>query len=598
MQEFIFPSVSSEIVDNSFVTITSQGFTDCIQVIVSERGEDRKMKYYTSPSEYVRDFGEPNIKKYGQVNHNLYQWLISGGAAWILRVTDDEATYAHAIINVGTKKAEDGLSAVIKPTVYNVISGLSDVNALLSEMQKNTTADSEGFKPHAILGFTPVGRGSYYNNYGIRLKCVDDLDSTYRSFRLYNFSLVEIVNGRESVLEGPFLVSLAEDAISDSREPLFIERVIAKYAKKIKCVFNADAYESIGDDLDVDPDLMDITSPSLQDYQGAPNIYAHLTGGIKWATNASADSAEPNYTADPLFASFANTLRLSNGIDGDTSINNQTAIKVAGYNGIVDPNITDAKSTPNNVILDGNEDTGVKDAMVKLAMSRGDCVAIVDTGFTGSPDQAIEKRDGAMAWDTYFAAIFTQDMETYDNFAKTNIRVTSTYFLANKIPFNDINHGRHWNFVGPRRGGVGSFENISWLPNNANKTNLYKRQINYIEKTPKRTFFATQLTAQTATSQMSNLSVVRTMLDIRKLAVEISDEYKMEFITPDTLGALQRELQSTLSQFVSNGACESLSVSVTADAYDKTQKRCKVAISVIPTSILERIFITLSVSNA
>ena len=86
-----------------------------------------------------------------------------------------------------------------------------------------------------------------------------------------------------------------------------------------------------------------------------------------------------------------------------------------------------------------------------------------------------------------------------------------------------------------------------------------------------------------------------TILDIRRLSEEISEEYKMEFINPETLGSLQRELQSTLSQFVSNGACESLSVAVTANAYDKTQKRCNVEIAIVPTSILERIAIRLTV---
>ena len=622
MQEYIFPSVSSEIVDKSFATITSLGFTDCIQVIVSERGQDRKLGYYVSPSDFVQDYGDPSIKKYGQVNHNLYQWLLSGGAGWILRVTPDEATFAHIIIDIAAKKSVDGLSAVIKPTAYTVVTGLSEASSLLGEMQKNASkikhfkantggvpesvpfnsgasdvavdVDSD-FKKFPILGFTPIGRGKYYNNYGVRLQCTNDYDATYKEFRTYNLTIVEVVNGRENILEGPFLVSFSDGSLTDSNQALFIERVVAMYAKKVKCVFNEKAYEDMGEYLGVNPDLMDVTSPSIQDYKNAPNIWSHLTNGIKWATNASTDTAEDNYTADPKFVSFANTIRLSGGEDGDLSLNNIVSLKVKAYTGLVDPQILDKMFIPTNVILDGNEDVGVKDAMVKLALTRGDCVAILDTGFTGSPDQALELRDNGMGWDTCFAAIFTQDMETYDAFAKGDSRVTSTYFLASKIPLNDIAHGRHVNFVGPRRGGVGSFKNICWLPNVPNKTDLYKRQINYIEKTPKRTFFSTQLTAQTATSKLSDLSIVRTILDIRRLSEEISEEYKMEFINPETLGSLQRELQSTLSQFVSNGACESLSVAVTANAYDKTQKRCNVEIAIVPTSILERIAIRLTV---
>jgi predicted Abi (CAAX) family protease len=121
--------------------------------------------------------------------------------------------------------------------------------------------------------------------------------------------------------------------------------------------------------------------------------------------------------------------------------------------------------------------------------------------------------------------------------------------------------------------------------------------VNYIEKSPRRINYATQLTSQTATSKMSDLSIVRMVLAIRRISEEVADDFRMEYIDASTMGDLQRQVYDNIAIYVTNGGCESISVSVSATSYDKTQKRCRVAISLVPTSIMERILIDISVNK-
>lgn len=591
MQDFIFPSVASEIVDNSFTFVSSQSFTDCLQVITADKGEDRVLKYFSSQSDYVSEFGDPNLRKHGQVNLNLFEWLKSGGGAWILRVTADDAAFSHAIFEMGIKKDTDttpGETHVLVKPVKTVSATALLEKAGVTDLMKthNGQDDAEGFKRFPLFSFAAKGRSAEYNNLGLRLEINSDMDGTF-DFRVYNLSVVEkLVNGSETTVKGPFLVALEPSALGVSRESLFIENVFNKYASEFGTLeFFEDGYEDMGEFLGVDPADVDITSPSLYDIHGAEDIYADLTS-IAWATKDTTNDLE--------FIEYRFVQYLEKGVSGDLSMAKD--LKIKGYSGLVDPGVTDKVFYPIHVLLDGNEDKDVKTAMAKLSRDvRKDCVAILDMGFTANPDQCIALRNAEMSYNSYFVSLFAQDQVIYDEFSSGDRKVTSTYFLASKIPANDIQNGRHFNFVGPRRGSLGSFKSIGWVPNDAQKQNLYKRQINYIERSPKRTNFATQLTSQVATSHMSNLSVVRMMLDIQRDAEAAADDYRMEYFNPETLNQLQTNMNNTLQRYVTNGGAESLTVSVVADDYDKSQKRCRVLITCKPTSIMERIQISINV---
>jgi hypothetical protein len=302
--------------------------------------------------------------------------------------------------------------------------------------------------------------------------------------------------------------------------------------------------------------------------------------------------------------SFDNSLFLNGGKDGDLStedsaLKTQTTkdLLIKAYTGMIDPDLTNEKLFPIDLVIDANYDKNVKDAIVDLVSQiRRDFPAILDTGFTANVEQAIDYRENKLMTDTFFASIFTQDVTVYDEYTGRDIRVTSPYFLAGKIPTHDDSFGVQYPFVGPKRGGISGYESISWIPNTTEKERLYKRQVNYIEKDTVQTRFNSQLTAQTFNSALSNINNVRVLLKMQRTAKAIADKYQFEFFE-ELIPALQSELNDNLSKWVANGACRTVTPTVYASEYDRNQKKAKVKIEVQFSRLAERFVINFVVDK-
>ena len=302
--------------------------------------------------------------------------------------------------------------------------------------------------------------------------------------------------------------------------------------------------------------------------------------------------------------SFDTSLFLNGGKDGDlstddSSLKTQTTkdLLIKAYTGMIDPDLTNEKLFPIDLVIDANYDKNVKDAIIDLVSQiRRDFPAILDTGFTANVEQAIDYRENKLMADTFFASIFTQDLTVYDEYTGRDIRVTSPYFLASKIPTHDDSFGVQYPFVGPKRGGISGFESISWIPNETEKERLYKRQVNYIEKDTVQTRFNSQLTTQTQNSALSNINNVRVLLKMQRKAKAIADKYQFEFFD-ELIPALQSELNNELSKWVSNGACRTVNPTVYASEYDRNQKKAKVKIVVQFSRLVERFVINFVVDQ-
>jgi hypothetical protein len=303
---------------------------------------------------------------------------------------------------------------------------------------------------------------------------------------------------------------------------------------------------------------------------------------------------------------FDNYVSFTCGSDGSiadgaagraTTINN---LLISAYQGTLDPSLTNKRDTPFDLVLDANYNTVVKNAIVTLCTEiRDDVMGIVDTGITANPQQAIDYRRGSMTVNDYRVAIYTQNLAVYDEFSGKNIPVTSPYFLAEKIPQNDVQYGMHYPLAGKRRGTITGFidKSLSWNPTDTAQEELYKRQINYIVQDSQKTMFNSQSTSQLVVSALSNISVVRALLRIKRDVEALSEDYQFEFNQSSSMSSFQTSLNNYLSGWVTNSACQSISGTVYASAYDKLQKIARVRIDVIFTSIIERIMIDLVVGK-
>lgn len=654
--------VDTEIIDNTFVAVATDAFTTAIQVIVSDKGPDNILTYVNDANDFLTMFGTPDIRKFGQVNTNLYTWLVNGGCAYVLRVTDaykkaidetynPQSTFSTLVLSVALSTEADSIepkkkvlyaqtleSTGQKVTYVNkslpLLPSANDLKTIVETFKTNqaATEDQKVYNVYPLLSLNSVGRSDAYNGIGFRLRLNTNFKDSYE-FAVYNLTLVrKNTDGTTTDLFSPLLVSLT-DQIDASGESMYIETIFNKYVQGYGTLkfydsddnefhnFTGDA-NSVQADLMVDVAQLDIVNGSapLNDptfwtdagytkvnwnncFDPVPNVSRkkEVVGAF---TNMAPIKYNRMNPEDPtkLIANYSfldvRTFNIysKGGNTGPMDKVTTRNMKIAAYSGNVDPAIADTDFNPAHIIIDGNEDTEVKYAMSNLATTlRKDCICILDTKFTANANGALTYREKELNIDSVLTAIFTQDFQIYDTFSSAERKVTSTYFLASKIIQNDIEYNRGKNFVGPRRGGVSGYKSIGWYPNEAEKDRLYKSQVNYIEVTPKRVNFGSQLTSQKKLSQRSNINVNRFLLDIQRDAKEVADTYRFEDNIELTLEDLQLAISDNLQKYVSNGNAVSITVQVHASDWDKKVKQAWVDIYVVPTDILERIHITVNV---
>ena len=585
MTEYVHPSVSSRIIDNDVVFSTAAGTTKLFAAYFSGKGVDRKTRRYSTPEEFMFYNGEPDMTKYGQQAYNIVNWLTNEGEVFGLRLTADDATYANLVADIGIKSAVDvggNAQYFIKPKLTAVENAI-ERSVITTVMDDPIVAtDADGFASHKLFALIPRGRGSEYASMGFRLIPYTNLADTY-DFMLYELDIVEKDNGAEMVRE-TFTVSLDPDARSNNRESMFIKDVVNRYSKYFTVLFSEKAYDRMSDSLGgVDPKRVNIVNATPM--SDTLTLSALITAAVGHAATAAYDAAGDNMLAISY---------LKKGSDGTLDSNKMDQLMIKAFSGIVDADVRNKKAMEIDTVLDSNESLAVKNAMADFATDiRGDLMAFLDTNFTANYEQALQFRS-TFPVSSRNVSIWTQDFVVYDEYTGRNIRVTLPYFLASKIVANDNDYGIGKPFVGPRRGVVSGFVaegGISWIPNEPQKSELYLKQLNYVEQDPDKTYIGTQLTSLQQSTPMQNVSVARCAFRMVRKAERIADDYRFEFFNDETYKGLQNNIQENLNVYVNAGFCEYVKVEVYASDYEKATKKANVTITVKFTDIIERISI-------
>ena len=553
-------------------------------------------------------------------------------------------TVLPIVSNVGSKNAP-GTSAASLEALKSLLNTVPDManTAAITEVLGAGHSVASTTKVYPLAVFFPYGRGKAYNKMGVRLTVKDGLDATY-DFRTYGLEVTsKDITGADVVVEGPFTVSLEKTAKDRNRESLYFVNVLNKYSKFLKAVEATD-YNDRMDEIrafvngaaSVNPLHLDVLfgkeRSGVQVYASGmgtanPTFTAaaiHHNAGVKFATPKVDNSSVPNpsdfqdnWVTVATAPNLSDVCYLLNGNDGtwgpvyDKSADpsdptkwvqladfSEESLLVKAYKAEIDSDILDKKQFLFDVLLDGNTTAPVKNAMSEFAdVMREDCVALIDCGFQATPEQTVNYRSQYVSMSNYRTAIFGQDAVVYDEYTGQNIKVTMTYFLAKKIPQIDEQFGVQWSFTGPRRGVISGFEAINFFPNEMWKESLYKKQINYVEKDPKRVNFGTQLTAQTMNSALSNINNVRALMRIKRDVESMMDEYRDEFNDALTHESMSYNLNNYLQKWVANRTCKSISGVVYASDYDRQQKIARVKVDMIFTGLIERIFIDFVVNR-
>jgi len=619
MAEFLHPSVSSRIIDNSVVFVSAQGLTVLFAAFPAEQGPDNRLQMITSESEFLFYYGAPNMRKYGQTAYNVVRWLRAGGSALCLRVLPymekdasdaplQQSTYACYILEVGvqedttsgkqikvrTRTLGDG-RGMLPAEVEKSIRDDASLEALV--LAQPDEAELDGFKYHPLLILRGRDRGARYNQFGARFELTTSQDETY-AHRLYELSLY---SSPSQVAEPGFMVSLYPEATDNSGMSQFIVDVLKNYSNVARAIFSEEGYDLVCEYVNADPvqakklDILTLQERSVSvaetlhaevavaegsaDLSPSPEVFRPFGGGT------DGDWVGPNSLESLLYKAYSGS---GDFIDEATGANKYDTYFSDAF---------DKKAYPIDMILDANYPQSVKVGISNFARSRGDLFSILDVGFTGSPGQALKYRQDQLTLNTFFSAIFVQDFVVADEFTGTDIRVTPTYYLAEKIPQVDNDHGIHWPFVGPRRGSIAGFKSMSWSPNAAYREQLYLAKLNYVEKDVRLTRFNSQLTTQFANSALSDISHVRTLLRIRRELEAFAEDYQFEFNDSTTWSQMEYSVQGILQKWVANRALSSAKGTVYSSEYDRQQRIVRVKAEVTFTGVIERVMIDLVVNR-
>jgi hypothetical protein len=618
MDLLLQPSVQTTIIDNSQVFITAQGLTVLFAAFKAASGPDNKIQRITSESEFLFYYGQPNMRLYGQTAYNVVNWVKAGGVALCTRVlpipydsittSTQVSTYSCYILEVGTKSTlvndvptnkqikirtrilGDGRGRLTTDEERNLRNDRDFQDQVLAQP---LVADSnDGFTYYPILLIRDRYRGGRLNTGKIKIKLLTSLDNTY-DHRLYNITLY---NSSSSSIES-FNFSLYPEAVDISNRSQFITNVLKTYSGYMSALFNEAGYDAVATFINSDVTLtkeIDILTLQERNINVNQTLHTGVTIGSGSAVLTELRSigggsegvwANSNTLDNLLFKAYSGS---GDRINQSTGLNEYDTY----FSDILD---TDANRV--DIILDANYSSSVKNAISTLCQNRGDCLSILDIGFTSSAGQALAYRKDSLPVNTFYSAIFTQDFTVNDTYQGGEIQVTPTYFLATKIPYTDVTYGVQYPFVGPRRGILSGFNDISWVPNEPYRELLYSAQLNYVQRDTTMTRFNCQLTSQTNTSALSDIPHVRVLFLIRRNVQDIAKTFEFEFDDPQSWTDLQYQINSYCQTWVSNRALSTVTATVYASAYDKQQKIVRVDIQMTFTSFIEKVMINLIVNK-
>lgn len=306
---------------------------------------------------------------------------------------------------------------------------------------------------------------------------------------------------------------------------------------------------------------------------------------------------------------FTSPIKLLLGSDGSFTydVNNlparQKAIKnylIKAFNGTINPQISDTKVYPADIILDARYPNEVKTAIANFARNtRKDLQFFTDTAgtqFPVSPEDVLNWKRQNFNVTSEFVSSFSQDETYYDEYTGKNIRFTTTYALASKLPLHASKYGMHYPIAGPRRGIIDGFSAISWYPNTAYKEKLYNAHINYLQYDNGVTTLGSQSTTKTGAGALTMINNMFTLLKMKRGAEQLCRNYIFEFNDDETKNSLYTALNNYLSVYTTNRSCESVTATISASDYDKQQRILRVKIRIKFTGIIERIALDFDVA--
>jgi hypothetical protein len=632
----ISPGVYSKIIDlSTFV----QNVPSTIGFFcgIAEKGRDNELVFLSDRSEFISEFGEPNIqifgKNYGQNHYFVYNFL-GESATYYMRVLPDDATYANFRIDVATSDTTSDVSIVY-------VDSMNSATDLKSTLNTNATG---------LCMLYPIGRGEYYNKIGVR---ITEYSNPFPE-GIYVLDIYEKQSDDTNTIIESFEVSFDPNAKDLGGDSIFIEYVLETYSKVLRCEMMktseaySDGYDNIIKIYDNEIGVVSVvesaataaisdTNQDFSDWEdsGGTGQYVVIAmdgRGNKiwgWLGAAYGDDNEScyvyndknlavagwngsvsdfdetttiTYTIRKNYASIAQAfissdpVPLKRGSDGtlktasgalDTTVAAQLIGQ--GFAGLIDDTVLDTENLYFSAVFDGGYSNAIKTQIVSLCQTRKDCVCWLDNGDNSTYADAIASRQNVNDFNTYYAAIYEPYSKVYDVFTGQYVWFSPIYHMSYLVPRND-NVSELWYAVaGYDRASLNNVKDLRFNPRLTQRDQFYLKQLNPIVKFSAGEVVWGQLTSQAKSSKLQNINVVRLVLYCQKALKRYCDYFIFEQNDALTWSRVSQNIIGFLEDIKRRRGLHSYEVSVGATDYQLKTKTFGVDIVLYPITPAERI---------
>ena len=598
----VSPGVYTKIIDLS-AYVQSVPSTIGFLPIICEHGPDNEL-IQTNSQDFFYDYGEPNIgyagKTYGQGPYIAYSFLKESESLYVVRCLPTDAAWSNILVSYNPGSpfiAGDPSATPPIPDTPTVPSSLvnSSYAGLNTKGERSTILDEEA-NPDNCYMIYGTGRGEWYNNFQIKIS----KHANPERVGIYILDIYQKQSDPDPItglaqyeITDAFEVSFDSTQLDNSGESMYIENVVNRYCRHLKCVSNPEACKRA---LDADFDFSEMfnygainiqngSSGSLIGINGklAANVPAsgiHLPGSAYYDANTHTVLTSAQIATKLLTSAYTGTLPKSDS--GDESGDD--------FNYLYE--VMDVDNHYFTIILDGGYPEDVKAAGIyTLVDTRRDCVALVDNGDNATIKAALNKRLNVNTFNTRYMAMYEPYSKIYDQFTGHDIWISPIYHMANIVPYTD-NVAEIWYApAGFNRATIATIKELRFNPLLGDRDRFYLNQINPIVKFNVGYTVWGQLTTQKRPTALQDLNIIRLVLYIKRALEQFCKFYLFELNDKQTWSEVKVEISRFLKQIQNKRGLYSYNVEVSASDYELKSKQFHCDIMLQPVRIVEQILL-------
>lgn len=525
--------------DNSTITPRGSVLEDRVNylcIFIGGKGRDNKLIKKETKADFISEFGEPNMQKYGQPILNAWASVVDAYShAWCMRVMPLDACYSNIIVSAKYKIAEGNNLEIKLVSKSEMALNNGDQMESIMDQERNDEEDEAGYKTIPLFAIRALGRGVYGNSLRIRLTNIFRKKSVI-DYRPYRLEILDVEQGN-TVVES-FDGCLYDHAIN-SRSMIFNDILDGEvtYSERLGMIVNEEAFEFLYNEYKKMFDERIGQPCPVENHRLFDPIFGLNNNKTKQdrVKIINDELALDRLDGVPLVG--GNDGAFENGIDLEGEVVEDLYIKA--FSGQFDKSVLSPRRTPVKFILDANYPLAVKRQIVNLAIARYDAFVYLDAGIIHTNEEAMVFGGDTADLNYRIVSKCYQHYQIRDPFNGKKETVTMTYHLAQQLARHIELYGSKTPFTGEAYSVLTGAVKNSIMPildewNEDVKEQLYDVRLNYYEALGENIFArGTQRTAQDLESDLSEEHNMIMLLEIKDIAERETIKRRYNFAEPE-----------------------------------------------------------------